>query len=127
MIKRAPNLVLVVLVVGVFGPIAFNSIRYKMNPIAAAFIPLMDGTEWAPNYSYSKFRNVRVGMTPNEVLATLGPSLAVTHYKEDTQWHYTRGKDGRTMSSSVHSTHFRIVSFGPDGLVSGKTYTFYFD
>jgi hypothetical protein len=125
------KVIIIAAIVGLLGalvaPVAFNSIRYRMNPLAAALIPLMDGTEWSPNYSYSKFRKVHVGMTTNDALNILGPCLAVTHYKDDTQWHYTRGKDGRTMSSSVHSTHFRIVSFGPDSLVSGKTYTFYFD
>lgn len=98
-----------------------------MNPLAAAFIPILDGTEWSPNYSYLGFRKIHPGITTNDVLNILGPCIAVTHYTDQTQWHYTRGKDGRVMSSSSYSTHFRIVSFGPDSLVSGKTFDFYFD
>ena len=109
------------------APVAFNSVRYKINPIAAAFIPWMDGTEWSPNYSYRKFRQIKIGMTTNDVLSILGPCLGTTQFGDLTQWHYTRGKDGGFMSSSSYSTHFRIVSFNPDGKVAGKTYDYYFD
>lgn len=108
-------------------PIAYNSIRYKMSPIAAALIPVMDGTEWSPNYSYWKFKKIRVGMTTNDVLNILGPCLAVTQYQDRTQWHYTRGKDGGVMSGSAYSTHFRIIHFNTNGVVTSKTYAFYFD
>ena len=108
-------------------PIAYNSIRYKMNPIAAALIPFSDGTEWSPNYSYWKFTKIKTGMTTNDVLSILGPSLAVTRYQDQTQWHYTRGKDGGVMSGSEYSTHFRIIHFNTNGVVTSKIYDFYFD
>ena len=114
-------------VVALLTPVLFNSIRYRLNPISAALIPLMDGTEWSPNYSYRKFVKIRAGMTTSDVQRIMGPCLAVTEYMDQTQWHYTRGKDGGVMSGSSYSTHFRIISFGQDGLVSSKTYDFYFD
>ncbi len=56
--KKSIVIAFVVALLGaVVAPVVFNSIRYRINPLAAAFISLMDGTEWAPNYSYSKFKN----------------------------------------------------------------------
>lgn len=125
--QKLITLILILAVCGALAPVVINGVRYKVNPFEAALISIMDGTEWSPNYSYRKFRDVHTGMTTNEVKELMGECLAVTHYKDQTQWHYTRGKDGGVMSSSSYSTHFRIVSFGPDGLVSGKMYKFYFD
>lgn len=125
--RRITAAIITAVLIILFAPIAFNSIRYKINPLSAALISLMDGTEWSPSYSYWKFRQVGVGMTSNDVLNILGPCLGTTHFGDLTQWHYTRGKDGRFMSSSSYSTHFRIISFNPDGTVSSKTYDFYFD
>ena len=125
--KRIISVAIIAVIGAVITPIAFNSIRYRMNPVAAALIPLMDGTEWSPNYSYATFRKIEVGMTTNDVMGIMGECLGITHYKDQTQWHYTRGLDGGIMSCSKYSTHYRIITFGPDGLVSGKTYTFYFD
>ena len=125
--KRLIIVAIGILLCGFLLPIVFNSLRYRMNPIAAALIPLVDGTDWAPNYSFWKFRQIDIGMTTNDVLSILGPCIAITQYEDQTQWHYTRGKDGGVMSESSFSTHFRIISFGPDGRTTSKTYDFYFD
>ena len=108
-------------------PIIQNGIRYKMDPLTALSVYIMDGTEWSPNYSYRKFQSINIGMTTNDVLRILGPCLATTTYKDITQWHYTRGRDGGVMSSSSYSTHWRVIHFDTNGVVTGKVYTFYFD
>ena len=98
-----------------------------MDPLSALGVIVMDGTEWSPNYSYQKFQNIDIGMKTNEVLKILGSCLETTTYEGETQWHYTRGQDGRVMSSSSHSTHRRGIIFDTNGLVKTKVYTFYFD
>ena len=124
------NIVILLVALGLLllaFPIIQNGIRYKMNPLTALSVIIMDGTEWSPNYSYRKFQNIDIGMKTNEVLEILGPCLETTTYNGETQWHYTRGQDGRVMSSSSYSTHRRGIIFGTNGLVTKKVYSFYFD
>lgn len=119
-------LVVIVLMLLAF-PAIQNGIRYKMNPIEASMVPILDGTEWSPDYSFEKFGQITVGMTTSDVLRILGPCFAVTTYDGEAQWHYTRGRDGRVMSSSQYSTHRRGILFDTNGLVVGKVYEYYFD
>ncbi len=109
-------------------PIIQNSRRYHLGPVNALLLPLFDGTKWASSYSDDAFGAVDEGMTKEEVHNLLGECLVVQKdLSGGDLWHYTIGKDGRVMSASEHSTHLRIVHFGTNGLVVGKTYDFYFD
>lgn len=122
-------LLLLILVLGLLAISTIQNVRrYKMGPVDALFVPLFDGTRWASGYSEAAFKSIDVGMTKAQVRSILGECLGEREAPSGGDlWHYTIGKDGRFMSASVHSTHLRIVRFGTNGLVVGKTYDFYFD
>jgi hypothetical protein len=81
-------------------------------------------TRFAPGYSWSAFRHVRVGMTRDEVRSLLGQPLRVQTARYDTlyyeNWVYSESPVSR-------SYHARTVIFDANGRVAQRVAEFYVD
>ncbi len=130
--------------------IARNMVRYDMNPVQAALIPLFYNTVWAPGFTEQTFSSVQIGADTNTVIALLGPPMNRDSYDENllfwrvgtntevyskrlgsplirNWWHYTSGRDGRSWSASSDSTHIRALRFDTNGVLVQKVYEFNYD
>jgi hypothetical protein len=82
-------------------------------------------TAYPEKYSERKFARIRVGMTPDQVTALVGPPLEQSEWEISTNiaawWRYSR-----PASKSGHY-HYRALQFSTQGAVVKVHRSFYFD
>jgi len=125
--KKAIVFTTLIVLSAALAPILHNLIRYKMNPIAALDATLTNSTTWAPGYSETAFRSIKLGVSSEQVTSALGPALYTNYYEGKPIWHYTVGPNGHPQSSSDGSTHVRGICFDHDMTVYKKLYYFNYD
>ena len=86
---------------------------------AVSFLAAIDDTEYSAGYSDRGFRQIKAGMTEQEVLALVGEPLDTLISAVGVGWRYTR-------SPQSHSYHMRQLMFR-DGRVSRVFREYYVD
>jgi hypothetical protein len=91
------------------SPLIVRYIRYSFETMEA-------NTLFAPGFTEEKFRQVKLGMTQEEVIALLGePVKAEAHYDPYVKLWYAIGKP---LNRKQFKCYLRMVRIGPDGRVN---------
>jgi hypothetical protein len=123
---------------------AQNVYWYKMNPIAAFYMSIVNVTHWSKEFNEKAFASITIGDKSDTVYKTLGPPLKKellhadftseikeitnTYYlKGDTIWYYSLGADGIGTSSSDGCIHINFVVFDENMKVRKKIKSFNID